>query len=879
MSRTLLRFHGLIAGIATLFVALYSTTSTLTAQTTRIRIITESDRKSRADVPNLSSGAPVTALDVDLTTLRQIEGPVLNLAAVPVAPGIHLDLDLTEYTILSPDVTLITTGDDGVRPMRPLTARLYRGAVAGDPSSSVYLSISETDLVGLISVGGTSYQLQSDHTAPKVANLLAGLSYSTSDVHSSMMSCGVNDSNEGILGGNRVSKEKYLALLQGTVPITVSFMVEGAYEGDYEFRQLFKDDPDPDVAAADYMLQIVGQASAIYERDMNCQLRIGYMNIYTSAAASPYKESSSMQLALYQERDFWRANRGNVQRAYVHVMSGKSWTNPIGIAFLSVLCNPDQAFAYSLTTRLGTEQDVVVVSHENGHIFGSVHTHSCQWNPAIDSCAAAENGSCFGSANVHESRGTIMSYCAAKDLSFHPKCAQVIRNGLASAGAPCVLPGKKLEIGPHLTVLPKVNVNVDRDTLIVDFFRNPSVSPVEVQELRITGVNSERFSIVEGEPPFTLGPGETKDLKVRYNSPVEEPSFGTFTAIHDGYNPPPSVYFEAYAVDPRPDLGVRVHPINHDINFGTVALGEFIDTAMARIFYNAGTATVVVDSSWIGGPDAFDFRMTEGNAPFEIPTGSISRNARFVFQPRDTGQKVAWLFLRHNSRTRKLDSIPLRGYAKRGPLLVLSISNLTVNFGERAKGVSYDTAFPGFFYNAGSDTLGLAVDLYGESQSSFTSTVSGISEMAPGDQLGLQIGLFDNTDGIKRAYLLLGHIRFDTLGNDKVYRQDTVWLIALVGQWASAPGDGYTSKGIYISPNPTNGPITAVIDPMEGESGHDVTITLIDMRGREVDRLRRQFGSGSMLLQIATEDIPSDAYHLCIRTDRGSRYARVTVTR
>jgi len=852
----------------------------LVAQLPRVRIVTESDRKQLTKVPHLATAAPIVPLSIDLKALGREKGPLLRLSQVPLAPGIAVDMDLTEYSILSPNATLTTTGDDGVRPMRPLTARLFRGTIPDEPNSSVYIGFGATDIVGLVTIGGTSYQIQTDLAARRIAEQLPAVVYNTSDIQGGLVRCGVNEGNEPALGGSRISKESLQALLQGTVPITVNFMVEGAYEGDYEFRQLFKEEADPDVSAADYLLQIVGEASVIYERDMNCQLRVGYMNVYTSAAAQPYKESASMQLALYQERDFWRANKGNVSRAYAHVMSGKAWTNPIGIAFLNVLCDPNAAFAYSLITRLGTEQDVTVVSHENGHIFGSVHTHSCSWNPAIDSCAAAENGSCYPSSAVHESRGTIMSYCAAKDMAFHPKCAQVIRTKLATVGAPCVVPGKKLEIGPHLTVIPKVNVNVDRDTLITDFYRNPSVSAVEVQELRITGINSQRYSIVEGNPPFTLQPGETKDLLVRYNSPVEEPSFGTFTAIHDGYNAPPSVYFEAYAVDPRPDLGIRVHPTMHDIHFGTIRLGEQIDTPMVRIFYNAGSATVRVDSTWIGGRDAFDFTMLEGNGPFEIPTGSVSRSARFLFKPQDTGRKEAFLYLAHNSRTRQLDSIPLHGVVKRGPLLVLSLHNLTVNFGERQKRMSYDTTFPAFFYNAGSDTLGLAVDLYGDNETSFTSDITGISELAPGVGLGLGIGLFDTTDGIKRAYLVLGHIRFDTLsGADELYRRDTVWLIALVGNWASAPGTYVASEGVTIAPNPTSGPISAIIEPHEGEEGREATIRLIDLTGRELDAVRKGFGHGPTIIQIATDGIPPGVYHLVIETDRHRRVARVTVTR
>lgn len=879
MTRTLHRHFGRAVRWGIAFALTIATVAPAIAQQTGLRIINTSDRKTRGGIPGLSATARVMPLSVDLRTLRTVRGPELRVSSLPLAAGVTVDLELDEFSILTSRATVTTTGDQGVELLTGLTARLFRGRVAGDPNSRAYLAIGQYDIAGMITVNGRTYQLQTDHTVRKTSDDLPALCYATAENHGNRFTCGVDESNEFALGGSRISKEIYQSLL-GAVPITVNFMVPGAIEGDYEFRQLFKDEADPNVAAADYVMIIVGQASAIYERDMNCQLQVAYMNIYTSAGSQPYSESGSMQLALYQERDFWRANRGSVQRAYAHVFSGKGWTNPIGIAFLSVLCDPNQAFAYSLITRLGTEQDVTVVSHENGHMFGSVHTHSCSWNPAIDSCAAAENGSCYGSSSVHESRGTIMSYCAAKDMAFHPKCAQVIRNRLASASAPCVLPGKKLEIGPHLTVIPKVNVNIDRDTLIRDFYRNPSVSPVDVTELRITGINSERFSIVEGAPPFTLGPGETKDLLVRYNSPVEEPSFGTFTAIHDGYNPPPKVYFEAYAVDPRPDLGIRIDPVQRDIHFGTIRLGEQIDTTLSRIFYNAGSATVQADSSWIGGPDAFDFQMTEGNAPFTIPTGNTNLSARFLFKPKDIGQKEAWLYIAHNSRTRQLDSIRLTGTVKRGPLLVISISNLTVNFGEREKRRLYDTAFPGFFYNAGSDTLGLVVDLYGDNETSFTSDVSGISELAPGSSLSLGVGLFDTTDGIKRAYLVLGHIRFDTLsGIDQLYRRDTVWLIALVGNWASAPGTVHASAGIAIAPNPTQGPISAAIAPLDGEQGEEVTIRLVDILGREVDRVTERFGVDPILLRINSDGVPDGLYHLVVETERFRRVGRVTLQR
>lgn len=60
---------------------------------------------------------------------------------------------------------------------------------------------------------------------------------------------------------------------------------------------------------------------------------------------------------------------------------------------------------------------VTVVTHEEGHVMGSRHTHACVWNgnnTAIDGCGPAEGfpyeGACSG-APIPENGGTIMSYC------------------------------------------------------------------------------------------------------------------------------------------------------------------------------------------------------------------------------------------------------------------------------------------------------------------------------------------------------------------------------------------------------------------------------------------------------------------------------------
>jgi len=68
---------------------------------------------------------------------------------------------------------------------------------------------------------------------------------------------------------------------------------------------------------------------------------------------------------------------------------------------------------------------VMVVTHEQGHLMGSRHTHACVWNgnnTAIDGCGPAAGygyeGSCSG-APIPSGGGTIMSYCHLNSVGIN----------------------------------------------------------------------------------------------------------------------------------------------------------------------------------------------------------------------------------------------------------------------------------------------------------------------------------------------------------------------------------------------------------------------------------------------------------------------------
>jgi hypothetical protein len=82
--------------------------------------------------------------------------------------------------------------------------------------------------------------------------------------------------------------------------------------------------------------------------------------------------------------------------------------------------------------------NVMVVTHEFGHLFGSRHTHACVWNgnsTAIDGCAGFTEVGC-PIPGIPAGGGTIMSYCHTQSVGinfnngFGPQPTAVITNNV-----------------------------------------------------------------------------------------------------------------------------------------------------------------------------------------------------------------------------------------------------------------------------------------------------------------------------------------------------------------------------------------------------------------------------------------------------------------
>lgn len=245
-----------------------------------------------------------------------------------------------------------------------------------------------------------------------------------------------------------------------------------ALEGDYEY---YLDHGQNVNQATEYAEAVIAASSDIYQRDVSATLYIGQLEIWTTN--DPYPGIAPDDL-LVQFRAEWRTNNVGVDRTLAHLLSG---VNRIGgIAYLDALCSKTWGYAVSgLNSNIdypaaGYAWDTDVTSHELGHNVGSPHTHSCTWNPPIDSCVAAESGNCY--AGTKPVLGTIMSYChltnKGTSLEFHPRVVALMDGKLRNAA--CV------GLSTNMTV------DAGRDTAICG---NAAVS------LRAT--------VTGGTPPYT----------------------------------------------------------------------------------------------------------------------------------------------------------------------------------------------------------------------------------------------------------------------------------------------------------------------------------------------------------------------------------------
>jgi len=394
------------------------------------------------------------ALDPDGIAALAEAGPWITLAGVPLPGGGWIDVELERLrSPWSPTAVLRIDGVDVPGGPDALLGdlSLWRGRVAGEPDSSVFLSFSTHGSRGWIRRGdGTLLHLVSDAedgdgaAAPPAVRLVDDRDLELGSLASAgppPFLCG---------GALEVPGAPAPAAAEPpTDGLVVGFgHVECrlAVETDYQFFQKFGSS----AAAATYATELFASVGERYESQAQTVLAIQYLGIYTSAADPWTSQDSggSTSDLLAEFRGAWTGGGWPVSADLAHFLSGATIGG--GIAYIGVLCNASFGFGVSGNLTGGIDWstftgqpsvsnwDFVVVAHELGHNFGALHTHS--YCPPLDHC----QGNCDGTVSCPQ--GTLMSYChlcggmSNVNPRFHPHVANNMRlNVLASCLGPASL--------------------------------------------------------------------------------------------------------------------------------------------------------------------------------------------------------------------------------------------------------------------------------------------------------------------------------------------------------------------------------------------------------------------------------------------------------
>ncbi|MGB3562308.1 MAG: M12 family metallo-peptidase, partial [Thermoanaerobaculia bacterium] len=329
------------------------------------------------------------------------------------------DLELERFLVFAPDALIVI---DGTKE-RPVPENVYfKGRIEGDLGSRVLLTLRQSgELRGLVFRPGELWVLAGGTgtgiAAPGLIGRRADPDLELAD-RTSSFSCKTDalpTPDDWAVNPPPLSTPS-VVIEPGASP---SYTARVALETDYEYYAHFGNETD----ALDYAADLIAYSSTIYQDETDTSLEIDYTSIWTTPSSDPWDETSC-ELMLYEFRDYWNGNRGGVERTIAHMLSGKS--TGCGIAYVGQLCN--DTLGYGLSGALsynfdinnpGIGWDIMVVSHEIGHNFGSPHTHCyAGWggnSQPVDKCYSGEGGCYSGVESLpcsgQSGCGTLMSYC------------------------------------------------------------------------------------------------------------------------------------------------------------------------------------------------------------------------------------------------------------------------------------------------------------------------------------------------------------------------------------------------------------------------------------------------------------------------------------
>lgn len=359
------------------------------------------------------TGTQAIALDILPGALAAMRGAArLRIDNLPLPGGERVSISLENFSIFDERSVAVVVGKDGERRVPLPDVVLFKGFVPGEMGSWVFLAVAGDGVSGSIARADARFSLYTTHPASAAGSPRPVLSIFEPTAEMGSYECGVTEDdvlNTMRFGDARASADTLRDTLVAAIALDVDQSAQQHYGGTQN--------------ATDYVTARMGESSAIYERDLTIKLKVSFLRVWETP--DPFPGNSDTQL-LNVFTQYWKNNEDDIERTLAALITRKPISGggvAQGVAWLDQLCSKDHG--YSMTKFSANdgfiEGHVGVLAHELGHNFGAPHTHSCWWNPPVDSCYRAEplpnKTPCFSTSDQHLilGGGELMSYC---HLSF-----------------------------------------------------------------------------------------------------------------------------------------------------------------------------------------------------------------------------------------------------------------------------------------------------------------------------------------------------------------------------------------------------------------------------------------------------------------------------
>jgi hypothetical protein len=394
-------------------------------------------------------------------------GARVKIDRVPLADGEESVLELERFQVWADhaEIQVFGEGQEVVERLAPPAAQYFRGRVAGQPDSLVFMSTTGRRVDGMIWVGDRKFALG---TARGEVVVQESSAIDDIPLDSETFRCEVEGTTVQRPARPRaVTNAAGLAVSPDAAPTgTQRSVINLAVETDSELYAKVSN------SAANmtlYIGNLIAAVSTIYERDLKTEVRIVYLGMQNSAATDVFTitpgqtgpwnggtVSYAASHAMYQLGDRWALTPPTANKYSAATLisgtpagSGVGWVGTLcdGTFLCGGNCGSAAASGHfagpfsfnggitppaSLTAPnpdgnpdFGAGSGywpLLQVSHELGHNVGSGHTHcialsdaqKTQYNVTrnfVDVCFAGQSGCFAGSTSVPAEKGTIMSYC------------------------------------------------------------------------------------------------------------------------------------------------------------------------------------------------------------------------------------------------------------------------------------------------------------------------------------------------------------------------------------------------------------------------------------------------------------------------------------